>query len=146
MEQNNRGGKRLGSGRKPTTNPKKAVTLYVQREKILTFGSPEKLKDKLYGFINEQALKSEIAFTATNPSSYDSPKLPANYFSDEPKQYKEAILDPIGEYQRRIAATTYSGELEALMKQIKADKTIGWKGQNNLEFFAQEHAKQNFTY
>jgi RNase adaptor protein for sRNA GlmZ degradation len=50
MELNKRGGKRVGAGRKPVTNRKKVVTLYVPILEIVKFGNEEKFKIAVYEF------------------------------------------------------------------------------------------------
>ncbi|MES2382331.1 MAG: hypothetical protein V4538_14895 [Bacteroidota bacterium] len=52
MEQNKqKGGKRLGAGRKPVLSKKKQISLYVEGSKILKFGNDEKMKKYLYKVI-----------------------------------------------------------------------------------------------
>jgi hypothetical protein len=55
MEENKKGGKRIGSGRKPLTvgSKKVQVTLYVAASDIWKFGNDKKMKDELYKFIGE---------------------------------------------------------------------------------------------
>lgn len=59
MEENKRGGKRIGSGRKPITNPKVQVTLYVEKNKIWVFGNVDKMKTEIYGFISNFGIVKE---------------------------------------------------------------------------------------
>jgi hypothetical protein len=47
-----RGGARLNAGRKPIKDKKKPVNLFIQESKIRKFGGVDKLKTKLYNFIN----------------------------------------------------------------------------------------------
>jgi len=47
-----RGGARVNAGRKPIKDKKKPVNLFIQESKIRKFGGVEKLKIKLYNFIN----------------------------------------------------------------------------------------------
>ncbi len=52
MEENKKGGKRINSGRKPLSDPKKPITLYVPKSKILLNGGDEKLKLRIYDVIS----------------------------------------------------------------------------------------------
>jgi len=93
MEQNKQGGKREGAGRKPTDNPKKAVTIYVAKKKIYPFGNEEKLKGKIYEFIDgfsvaketpPLSLRTELEETrgivdTVKPLSFKAPKSAAQY-------------------------------------------------------------------
>ena len=47
----NRGGARLNCGRKPVTDKKQQISLFVQGSKIKKHGGVDKLKDKLYKYI-----------------------------------------------------------------------------------------------
>ena len=51
----NTGGKRVGSGRKPATDKKQTVTIYVEMSKIYKLGLQE-LKEICYKAINEAIL------------------------------------------------------------------------------------------
>lgn len=144
MEQKKKGGKRIGAGRKKTDNPKKAITFYVKRSDIFKFRTEEKLKGKLLEFIEKGDLSTEIQFAHTQ-ASFDSPKLPDNYFSDEPKQLETTPVDLFAFYQAKIAATTYSEDLSAVMREIHANKELGKIIKNNLDFFSQQH-RTTFTY
>jgi hypothetical protein len=65
----NKGGKRNNAGRKRTSNPKKAIVIYVDRSNILKFGSEEKVKEKVYGFINSFGSEIEIKNTIDTPKT-----------------------------------------------------------------------------
>lgn len=91
-QQTNRGGKRKGAGRKPVLSKKKQVSLYVEGKKIIKFGDEEKLKEKVYGFIDGygkgEILESEIKYTAPTSDTYDCEKLD-KITHDEPNQWQE---------------------------------------------------------
>ena len=84
----NKGGKRNNAGRKRASNPKKAIVLYVDRSNILKFGSEEKVKEKVYGFINsfgsEIEVKNTIDTPKTEPPTYKEPP----QFNIPPEPYK----------------------------------------------------------
>ena len=84
MEEKLHGGKRLGAGRKPATNKKKQVTLYVEAKLIFPFGTEEKMKAKLYEFIREHG---NVVVGAAPQKQYDAPKLPDNFTHDEPLSF-----------------------------------------------------------
>lgn len=52
MEENKRGGKRSGAGRKPSGIEKKTISFYIEKGKIYKFGSEDKLKKEVYLFID----------------------------------------------------------------------------------------------
>ncbi len=146
MEENKRGGKREGAGRKSSNNPKETVSIYVEKTAIWKFGNKEKLKLKLYEFINdfgkEPELKNEIKYSQTTPDSYDAAKM-KRVTLDEPKMWQEEkpVVNQFDAYKQDIDETTYSGDLEKLMKIIKADNLPKWQ-QTQLETYAKEHAKE----
>ena len=44
-------------------------------------------------------------------------------------------------YKKEIDETTYSGDLESIMKCVKVDKSLTASEKINLEYYATEHAK-----
>lgn len=62
MEEIKRGGKREGAGRKPLDNPKKLVSLYIEKTKIFAMGGEEKLKKRIYDFIVSETKVPESDF------------------------------------------------------------------------------------
>lgn len=80
-EKENRGGKRLGAGRKPSANKKIPVTLYVEKKAIWPFGNEPKMKEKLMEFIDGYA----IPIVAAPKEVYDSP--PLKISCDEPLKF-----------------------------------------------------------
>ena len=48
-----RGGKRKGAGRKPCSDKKQTVALYIETSKINKMGGMDKAKEKLYQFANK---------------------------------------------------------------------------------------------
>lgn len=51
-QQSNKGGKRPGSGRKPSSDPKISITVYVAGSKVKDYGGPNSTKAKILDFIN----------------------------------------------------------------------------------------------
>ncbi len=71
---------------------------------------------------------------------------PAQQPYQEPKkqfqeQYPPQKVNQFQAYGEEIKATTYSGDLQKLMKVVKADTSIAVWQQKQLEAFAIEHAK-----
>jgi hypothetical protein len=118
-EKSIKGGKRLGAGRKPVSNPKKQVSLYIEPNKFYKFGGEEKMKVRLYEFI--ESYSNEIVETVEQPKIFDAPRLPKNYFEDEPKQFGEA--KPLSEFEgfkERIYGCKTVDEVEKVMRQVKS--------------------------
>lgn len=145
MEQSKKGGKRNGAGRKPVDNPKEQVTLYVPKKSIWLFGNKDKLKTALYDFIDtkhEDEPKAEIR-DLTQPTreikAYEQPK--TNFSVNTVPPTQPLVLTPMEAYKQEIKATTWSGDLEKVMKRIKADILPNWQ-KKQLEEFAREHAKE----
>lgn len=139
MEEKKKGGKRNGAGRKPipTLSKKITVTIFVSGANILKFGNSEKLKIKLGEYIELFGVETKVEVTPI-PKYFDAPKMPVT-FNDEPKQYQEAKISQFDAYKNEILATTWSGDLQPLMRIIKADTNIGSRGQLMLENIAKEH-------
>ncbi len=74
-EETKRGGQRKGAGRKPLDNPKKPITVYLEKNKIMVMGGDEKLKLKLVKFVdNETKMPEVIAIQdLTRPTSEIKP-------------------------------------------------------------------------
>lgn len=68
MEESKKGGKRVNSGRKPLSDPKKPITLYVPKSKILLNGGNEKLKLRIYDVISKDFVTTTQATTETYQS------------------------------------------------------------------------------
>jgi len=119
------GGKRRGAGRKPVLSKKKQISLYVEGIKILKFGSEEKLKDKLYDFINGEL----IEYKEATPDSYDGKKIDKITY-DEPKQYQEPTSTITGlppkvslfsEFMAELDNCKTFDEVEKVMKKAKGE-------------------------
>ena len=91
MEIKKQGGKRNGAGRKPSGNPKIPITIYVPKKDIWLFGNEDKLRSKIYDFVNNYSKGEEPKYEIVPRETvviYDAPKLPNN-FQDEPRQWQE---------------------------------------------------------
>ena len=51
-QQSNKGGKRPGAGRKPSSDPKISITVYVAGSRVKKHGGPDSIKAKILDFIN----------------------------------------------------------------------------------------------
>lgn len=71
MEESKKGGKRVNSGRKPLSDPKKPITLYVPKSKILLNGGDEKLRLRIYDVIAKDFIlvqkQDSISANVTGP-------------------------------------------------------------------------------
>ena len=54
------GGKRKGAGRKPSTDKKQTVALYIETSIINALGGLESTKEKLYSFAKTEAGRQKI--------------------------------------------------------------------------------------
>jgi len=114
-----RGGKRDGSGRKPLSNPKKQVSLYIEKNKFYKFGGEEKMKDKIYDFIDN--FESESG----QPKVFDAPKIQKDNFIDEPKQWEEVIKDY--SYYEKLGQQVEFDDAEKLIKEILSSNLKSWQ-------------------
>lgn len=142
MEEKKQGGKRRGAGRKPVQSKKKQISLYVEGNKILKFGSEEKLKDDIYNFINKYGDKSfiEIDRELNKPILYNSQV--DKPIHDEPSIWQEAKpnIDQYAAYQTEISHANSVLEIENIVREIKKDTIPDWQ-KNKLEKIAIEKSK-----
>lgn len=139
MEENKRGGKRLGAGRKPLANKKKLIPLYIEENKIWPFGSEEKMKEKLYDFVSDF---KDLTKPTNEIKPFTQPK--TNYqVNVEPKP--EMI--PMGSFEvlkAKILKTETVKQIEAVMKEIKV-ALMPNKQKQALETIAKEHSVQFYA-
>ena len=145
MEEKKQGGKRRGAGRKPVQSKKKQISLYVEGGKILRFGNEEKLKEKVYGFIDSfgenEGLNSEINYTPNSQAAYNGVKASIITYDEialwqEPK----TKIDQYAAYQTEISEANSVLEIENIVKEIKKDTIPDWQ-KNKLEKIAIEKSK-----
>lgn len=51
MKEKQKGGPRKGAGRKPSTNPKEPVTVFVETKTIQLYGGKDVIRQAIYGFL-----------------------------------------------------------------------------------------------
>ena len=150
-EKNSKGGKRKGAGRKPVLSKKKQISLYVEGAKILKFGNEEKMKDKLYDFINKFG-EQEIVYVTPTPSSYDGTKTD-KIKHDESAQYVEPKftitglppkLSDFDKLMDELNACSTIPQLEAVMKKVKSGIMLP-REKLILEAHAKEISKDMFN-
>lgn len=137
-----KGGKRLGAGRKPVTERKQQVSLYIQPKKFIKFGSEAKMKEKLYEYIDNFG---EGVLPVGQPKVYDDLLVNKNYFSDEPKQPAEPNKKELSNFEswkKEISGCDESYELEKLVSLMEKDKDLLWNEKNELKRFCLQIGKQ----
>jgi len=149
MEENKRGGKRMGAGRKPLADKKKTVSLYVEEKKIWHFGSEQKLKDRLYDFIDGNTIEqppeniiNDLTKPTNNIKPHEQPK--TNFSIDTTPKPSEPLMTRFEAYRGRILKTTMMREIVPLMREIKND-ILSYKEKQSLETIAKEHSKDFFN-
>lgn len=146
MEEKKKGGKRTGAGRKPTSNPKITVPLYVERSNILKFGSPEKMRDKIYGFIvgyGDENLETKIDYKAPTKESYDAPR---NSFAlqDEVGQWPSETDNKVHDFKKRLKGCKDGKEIEAILQELKLT-TLPFFTKQGITNYANELGKDFYT-
>jgi hypothetical protein len=155
MEQNKRGGKRLGAGRKPIGDKKKPITLYVENNKIYPFGGEEQMKGKLYEFISGFGKEVEtVHFPDTSAMFQDLTKPNVEIKPvEQPKTNYEVKIEPkpittvMGSYdafKAKILATQTIKGVEMVMREVKASLMFP-KEKLSLEQIAKDHSKDFFN-
>lgn len=138
------GGKREGSGRKPTDNPKEAVTIYVPKKSIYPFGNKEKLRLAIEDFILSKQPDVQIK-NLNEPTeqikAFEQPK--SNYQINTAPASVSPIMSKRHAYEAEIKATATKEALEKVMKQVNSD-ILSWKDKEYLKQIAQQHFTQNF--
>lgn len=117
MEQSKHGGKRKGAGRKPVLSKKKQINLYVEGSKIIKFGSEEKLKEKVYGFIDgygQEQIKNEVIA----PKEAIVAPISKNTVIIQPKPQSE-LISSVNDFEKRLRAIKSGSEGETIMREVK---------------------------
>lgn len=151
MEEKAHGGKRLGAGRKPISNKKKQITLYVETKLIFPFVTEEKMKEKLYDFIvnyDKDKLESKVEYKKPTAESYDGAKLPSNYVNDEPLSFDKlrqqiAVPAATNDFFDQMNRAEDLEELEAVGRRIKASG-MTWKEQQRYHDYGKMIAQKKF--
>ena len=152
METKKQGGKRRGAGRKPILDKKKQISLYVETGKVVKFGNEEKMKERLYKFIDGYDENSEIEFVAPTMTAYNGKKT-ERVTHDEPGQW-EVPKSPItglapkisffSEFMNELNSATTVGQVESIMKRAKGE-VFTPRDKMALENRAKEVSKDMYT-
>lgn len=113
MEEKKKGGKRIGAGRKPTSNPKVQVTLYVPTTDIWKFGNELKMKEGLYAYISNFSKTENVS--PMQKETQESPQTINNitqHSSDLEKSFQQHMND--------IAELQYEDEYRKKYAEIEA--------------------------
>lgn len=121
------GGKRRGAGRKPVLHKKKQVSLYVEVDKMIKFGGEDKMKEKLYSFINGE-LKEVPVYVTPTPDSFDAEKMDKINHDEhgqwqEPKSTITGLPPKISDFDKFMAELKNAKiipQVEDIMKRAKA--------------------------
>lgn len=146
MNENNRGGRRLGAGRKPTDNPKEVVTLYVETKAIYPFGNKDKLKGKLYDFISGYGKPEIKVQDLTKPTNeIKPPEQPqTNYAVNVPPKPEVPDLGKFEGFKAKILATRTVAELKSVLDEVK-NAIMLLKEKKELEAIGKEHSTTMYT-
>lgn len=145
MDEEKRGGKRIGAGRKPSGIEKKTISIYVPKGQIYKFGTEDKMKEKLYDFIlgyGQQVSIQDLTKLTNEIKAHEQPK--TNYEVNIPTKKEMPLLSSYDFWKDSILATRTVPELELVMKQIKAE-VLPLKIKQQLEAIAKDHSKNFYT-
>ncbi len=141
MEEKKKGGKRNNAGRKKTTNPKLTIPLYVERSKVLVFGSPEKLKERLYSFID-----GNLIIHPVTAGAFDGKKMDA-HVADEPGQWDKTPLTPeqrFAYFENGLRKCDNAEKIKSILREIETSD-LSFFQKKNLKQLANEIGKDFFT-
>lgn len=148
MEDKVHGGKRRGAGRKPVTNKKKQVTLYVESKSIIPFGNEEKMKGKIYEFISYFGkvpdYTNKVEDLVKNGGFTDRVALSQNTKIEEPYKMFTATVPQFNQYDSyviEIRECRTLAEVTKTMEFIKNEKLLNPKQLFSLENLAKEVSK-----
>lgn len=141
----NKGGFRKGAGRKTIDNPKKQVTLYVEKNLFYGFGNEEKMKKELYNFIKEKNGVGEPNYLIqdfTKPTNEIKPhEQPKNYFEvNIPPKQEMPILVEFEALKAEILETQNLGQLKSVMTKVKTTLLTFYQ-KRDLEAIAKQHSE-----
>lgn len=132
MEEKKHGGKRRGAGRKSVTDKKQQIVLYVPGKDVLKFGSPDKMKDRLKGFIDEFGKEQKILSVQPIPAFFDSPKQ-TNIQDEYPMFAKPQIaLKSFQQHMNHISTLVFADEKTEYMEVVRLDKSLTEKEREKL--------------
>ena len=113
MKKETRGGKRTGAGRKPSTDKKQTVCLYIETSKIEKAGGMEKMKERLYASLTDSKCNCERCTGIPDVESYYKNE---RYSKDDIRKYGKGWCITTwdeGQQRRRIMADGYKTKDEA---------------------------------
>lgn len=146
-----RGGKRVGSGRKPLGNKKSAITLYVDQPDIWKFGNEEKLKAKMKEFISEYnqiadkpELRNIMPLSASDSVAlYNAEHTDSRIFTQEIKEVPNLGL--FDSYKLELKEAKTINEIAASVKAAKNEINLSPKEKLFLENYAKELSKEMYS-
>lgn len=148
-EKSNKGGKRKGAGRKPLLNPKQQVSLYIEKNKFYKFGSEERMKEKIYSFVDNygEEQKSNISIQDyTKPTNeikpFEQPK--TNFGINTLPKEVPVNLSEFDALKEEIYECRTVPEIENVMRKVKGALMFP-KEKQTLEAIAKQHSKDFFT-
>lgn len=148
MEQNKRGGRRNGAGRKPIENKKSVITLYVAKPDIWKFGNEDKLKTGVYRFISDFGSGKAVVQDLNEPTNQIKPitepqKQTNVVFSVPPKE--QPTIGLFDAYKKDLATKSTVKQIELLVKVIKLDSNLTIPEKIQLEAYGKELSKEMYT-
>jgi hypothetical protein len=145
MNENKKGGKRLGAGRKPIGEKKRAIFLYVENSATYKFGSEEKMKKSLYDFIKE--FNSPQIKDLNKPTNEIKPQEPptANYAVNISTQPTIQILNQEQAYIQELKDAKTVSEIKRIIISAKNDPFLAFAAKLRIEKYGQELSKNMYT-
>ena len=114
------GGKRKGAGRKPVLNKKKQISLYVEGNKVIKFGSEEKMKEHLYSII-ETFGNEPISFVPQTEVNFHGNPIPVSVVDKVEVKSEITGLSPklsdFDKFSEELYGAKSKAEVEAIMKR-----------------------------
>ena len=143
----NKGGKRVGAGRKPIGTSKKIpVTLYVEQRSTYSFGNVEKMKEVLYDVIAKGGILPTTCEVKdlnrlTNEVKPIEPQgtTKSNYSIDTTPKVVQPLMSRFEHHKAIILKTETIPQVEAALKAAKADLLNG-RERAQLEQIAKQHS------
>lgn len=146
MEEIKRGGKRDGAGRKPSGVEKETVSIFVEKGKIWKFGTKEKLKKELYGFIEtfgQQTNIQDLTKSTIEIKPQETPK--TNYAINTAPIISQPLMNQEMAYMQELKGATIISEIQAIIKAAKADTLLSTPAKIRIEKYGQELSKTMYT-
>ena len=144
-----RGGKRQGSGRKPSGIKKKPITVYLETGLTFKFGNETKMKEKICEFVKgygEEKDYSNLISSFPQKADYipNNPAIAINQPSSFEKLPPKPFIASLEALKQEILGTTTIKQIEAVMAKIKAEPLLP-RDKMMLDSLAKEHSKEMFN-